>query len=150
MSAPAAELQKAIFSTLGEDKALAAAIGSRRIYDEAPVNVAFPYISFGRTSVYDWSTGKERDGEQLFTLHIWSKAKGNQETLDIMKLARARLAEVTLPLDKHAPVSLHLEFAEERYDEDLSVHHGLLRFRAVTSEAEKPRRQAAKSRRNSS
>ncbi len=24
-----------------------------------------------------------------------------------------------------------LEFAEARYDEDLSVHHGLLRFRAM-------------------
>jgi hypothetical protein len=30
---------------------------------------------------------------------------------------------------------MRLEFAEERYDEDLSVHHGLLRFRAVTEPA---------------
>ncbi|TIP51414.1 MAG: DUF3168 domain-containing protein, partial [Mesorhizobium sp.] len=26
-------------------------------------------------------------------------------------------------------------FAEARYDEDLAVHHGLLRFRALTQEA---------------
>ena len=34
-------------------------------------------------------------------------------------------------LDEHALVNLQLEFAEVRFDDDISVHHGLLRFRAV-------------------
>ena len=38
-------------------------------------------------------------------------------------------------LDGHTLVNMTLEFAEARYDEDLSVHHGLLRFRAVTEPA---------------
>ena len=58
-----------------------------RIFDHAPANVAFPYITFGRTSVYDWSTGTESGTEQLFTLHVWSKAKGKKEVLEIMELA---------------------------------------------------------------
>ena len=56
-------------------------------------NVAFPYIGFGRTSVYDWSTGTEKDTEQLFTVHVWSKAKGEAETVGIMEIARVRLAD---------------------------------------------------------
>jgi hypothetical protein len=135
MTAPAAELQKAIFAALGADPALLGALGANRIFDRAPANVAFPYITFGRTSVYDWSTGTEKGTEQLFTLHIWSKAKGNKEALEIMEMARWVLDDKSLPLDTHHLVNLRLEFAEVRFDEDLAVHHGLLRFRAVTEEA---------------
>lgn len=135
MTAPAAELQKAIFGALASDTALVALLGDARVYDHAPANAVFPYVTFGRTSVYDWSTGTESGTEQLFTLHIWSKAKGKKETLEIMELARARLDDQDLALDGHHLVNLRLEFAEARYDEDLSLHHGLLRFRAVTEAA---------------
>lgn len=135
MTAPAAELQKAIFGALTGDTALVALLGDARVYDHAPANAVFPYVTFGRTSVYDWSTGTESGTEQLFTLHIWSKAKGKKETLEIMELARARLDDQDLALDGHHLVNLRLEFAEARYDEDLSLHHGLLRFRAVTEAA---------------
>jgi hypothetical protein len=49
-----------------------------------------------------------------------------------MEIARARLHDAALTLDEHHLVNLRLEFSEARYDEDLSVYHGLLRFRAVT------------------
>lgn len=132
MTAPAAELQKAIFAALGEDAALSALLGSNKIFDHAPANVVFPYITFGRTSIYDWSTGTESGTEQLFTLHIWSKARGKQEALTIMEAARTCLDDGGLLLDGHHLVSLRLEFAEARYNDDLSIYHGLLRFRAVT------------------
>jgi hypothetical protein len=131
MAAPAAELEKAIFSALGADSGLVAALGGARIYDHAPKNVVSPYVTFGRTSVYDWSTGTELDTEQLFTLHVWSKAKGDAETLGIMEIIRARLADILMPLDGRDPVRLKPEFFEQRYDDDLAVHHGLLRFRAI-------------------
>lgn len=133
MTAPAAELRSAIFAELGGDAALLAALGGERIFAEAPVNAPFPYIGYGRTGVYDWATGVEKDTEQLFTLHIWSKAKGEVETVTIMDLARVRLAGKVLALDDRQSVELKLEFAEARYDEDLAVHHGLLRFRAVAT-----------------
>jgi uncharacterized protein DUF3168 len=133
MTAPAVELQKAVFAELSGDAALLAALGGERIVPQPSANVAFPYIGFGRSSVYDWSTGTEKDTEQLFTLHIWSKAKGKTEAVGIMEIARARLADRVVPLDNHQPVDLKLEFAEARYDEDLAVHHGLLRFRAIAA-----------------
>jgi hypothetical protein len=134
MTTPAAELQKAVFDALIADAALAAIVGAR-IFDHAPAKVHFPYISFGRTSIYDWSTGTESGSEQLFTLHIWSKAKGKKETLDIMEHARALLNDAKLELDQHSLVNMRLEFAEARHDEDLALYHGLLRFRAVTEPA---------------
>ena len=135
MTAPAVELQKAIFEELGQDAELVSALGGAQIYDHAPANVAFPYITFGRTSIYDWSTGTESGTEQLFTLHVWSKAKGKKEALEIMDLVKARLAGASLDLSGHHLVNLRFEFEEARFDEDQSVHHGLLRYRAVTEVA---------------
>jgi hypothetical protein len=135
MSAPAAELQKAIFSALGADSALVAALGGPHFYDKPPKNVVSPYVTFGRTSVYDWSTGMEIDTEQLFTLHVWSKAKGDAEALEIMVIIRVRLADSLLPLDDRDPVRLKSEFFELRYDDDLAMHHGLARFRATAEAA---------------
>ena len=131
MTGSAADLQKAIFSTLEADAALVGLLGGPKIYDRAPPNQPFPYLTFGRTSVYDWSTGTENGSEHLFTLHIWSKARGRKEALEIMEPAKTRLDGGALALDNHHLVNMRLEFAETRYDEDLSVHHGLLRYRVV-------------------
>jgi hypothetical protein len=130
----AAELQKAIFEALGANAELATLVGAR-IYDHAPANVAFPYITFGRTSVYDWSTATENGTEQLFTLHVWSKGKGKKEALEIMELAREALHDVALKLEEHRLVNLRLEFSEARYDDRNEAYHGLLRFRAITEPA---------------
>ena len=75
-----------------------ALLGGARIFDQAPANVAFPYITFGRTSIYDWSTGTESGTEQLFTLHVWSKMKGKKETLDIMDLVTRPIQAVMWPV----------------------------------------------------
>ncbi|MBX3581301.1 MAG: DUF3168 domain-containing protein [Rhizobiaceae bacterium] len=127
----AAELQKTILAALIANGELATLVGSR-ILDHAPANVVFPYITFGRTSVYDWSTGTEIGTEQLFTLHVWSKGNGKKEALEIMELARSTLHDGALELEGHALVNMRLEFSEARYDERNEAYHGVLRFRAVT------------------
>lgn len=133
MIAAAADLQKAIYAALSGDGALTALLGGIKVFDHAPANVRFPYVTFGMTGVYDWSTDTERGAEQLFTLHVWSKTQGKKEALEIMEAIRARLDQ-SLALEAHHLVALRLEYSEARYDEDLLVHHGLLRFRAMTEE----------------
>jgi hypothetical protein len=135
MNAPAVELQKAIFTALKQDSVLSGLLGGDKIFDQVPPKASFPYVSFGRTSLYDWSTGTESGTEQLFTLHIWSRATGKKEALDIMEACKACLHADGLTLEGHHLVNMQLEFAEARYDENLLVHHGLLRFRAVTEPA---------------
>ncbi len=135
MAAPATELQKALFATLTGDAALVSALSGAKVFDHAPANVVFPYITFGRTSIYDWSTGTESGTEQLFTLHVWSKAKGKKEALEIMEIVQGLLHDQLPMLDGHHLVNLRLEFSEVRYDDDLTVYHGLLRFRAVIETA---------------
>jgi hypothetical protein len=133
MSSAALELQKAVFSALQASSALAAALGgTARIHDHAPASVAFPYLTFGRLETGDWSTATEEGGEHVFTIHAWSKARGKAQVLAIMQAARGVLHDAALNLDGHHLVNLRLEFEDVRFDDDIAVYHGLMRFRAVT------------------
>ena len=131
MASAATELQKAVFAALGGEAALVSALDGQRIYDHAPADVAFPYVTFGRTSVYDWSTGTEDGSEHVFTIHVWSKARGKSEAVGIMEIVRGALHDADLALDGFTLVNLRREFEEVRYEDDHAVYHGLLRFRAV-------------------
>ena len=64
--------------------------------------------------------------------HVPTACVGDAETLGLMELALSRLAGSALFLEGGHPLDLRLEFAEARYDQDLTVYHGLLRYRAVT------------------
>lgn len=129
--AAAIELQKAVYAALVADVALAARIGNR-IYDHAPASAPFPYVTFGRASHYDWGTTTEDGDEHIFTIHVWSRTKGRAEALAIMAAVRARLHDADLTLSGHALVNLREEMSETRFEDDHDVHHGSLRFRAVT------------------
>ena len=131
----AAELQKAILAALLDNGELVDRLGGAKVFDHAPAAVAFPYVTFGRTNVADWSTATEAGHEHLFTLHVWSKAKGKAETLAVMEMVRLELHDAELVLDGSVLVNLRCGHADVRYDDDHSVYHGLLRFRAVTEEA---------------
>jgi len=135
MASAAIELQKAVFAVLQADATLSEMLGGGKVYDHTKSDVAFPYVTFGRTSFYDWSTGTEIGTEHLFTLHVWSKAKGKKETLDIMQRLEALLHDKPLSMSGFRLVNLRQEFAETRFDEDQSVYHGLIRFRAVVEAA---------------
>lgn len=131
MTAAALELQKAIFAKLVGNAELATLMGEVRLYDQAPANAVFPYLTFGRTSVYDWSTDTESGGEHLVTIHAWSKERGKSECHALLDAVRAALDDAALALDGHALVRLGAEYGEVRYEDDHDVHHGLARFRAL-------------------
>lgn len=127
------ELQKAVFATLTASPEIATALGGPgRLYDHVPPTAPFPYVTFGQTAVYDWSTSTEKGDEHLFTLHAWSKGRGKAEVSAILDAIRARLETAPPAPAGHHLVNLTLEYSEARHDEDLNGYHGLLRYRAVT------------------
>ncbi|MGI6851567.1 DUF3168 domain-containing protein [Mesorhizobium sp. 1B3] len=132
MASLATDLQDAVLRTLSTEAALP---GISSVHDRTPAG--YPHITFGRTGVCDWS-GTENENEQLFTLHVWSKARSDDEALSIMQRARALLDGRTLALGDGEVAAVRLEFTEARHDEDLELRHGLLRFRATAGAA--PRR----------
>lgn len=134
MTAPG-DLQQALFLRLKSDAPLSALLSGAGLLERATDNAAFPYVTCGQTSAFDWDTGVENSDDQLITLHVWSKAQGEDETLAIMDAIEARLADAVLVIGPRGQTRLSLEFTEARYDEELLVHHGMLRFRALTQES---------------
>ncbi|MFC6487974.1 DUF3168 domain-containing protein [Nitratireductor sp. GCM10026969] len=131
MTAATLDLQEAVFAALKQEPALVAALGGPRFHDVTPAGLGFPYVTFGRASAYDWSTGTESGSEHFFSLHVWSKHKGRREALELMELVRTVLHGRDLALSGHHLVNLRLDSAQARYDEDLSAYQGTLHFRAV-------------------
>lgn len=134
MAAPG-DLMQALFMRLKSDASLSALLGGAGLLERATHNAAYPHVTYGRTSAFDPETGGDNDNDQLITLHVWSKTQGETETRLIMDSIKARLDGAALAFGPRGQTRLTLEFAEARYDEDLAVHHGLLRFRAITQEA---------------
>ncbi len=131
MTCAALALQKAVYAALIADAGVGALIGDR-IYDVAPRDVVFPYVTIGRMTVTDWSTGSEDGAEHRLTLDVWSRQHGKSECAAIAEAIRAVLHDAALTLDGHALVNLRFESADVARDPDGITFHGLLRFRAVT------------------
>jgi hypothetical protein len=134
MTHPSLALQKAVFAALVADADVGGLIGDR-IYDAAPRNATFPYLSFGEASVLDWSTGTEEGAEHRLVLHIWSRERGKKESYGIMAAITPVLHDATLTLDGHRLVNLRFAFGDAGRDADGITWHGVLRFRAVTEPA---------------
>ena len=131
MASATLDLQQAIYKALSKDSALTAALGGAKIHDVTPAHLPFPYITFGRASSHDWSTDTEEGSEHILTLHVWSKQKSRKEALELMELVRLALHGKDLPLEGYLLVNLRLESAHVRFDENIAVYEGAMRFRAV-------------------
>ncbi len=132
MSSPAWEIQKAVYTALKGDSALAALLGGMRIYDDVPRGAAFPYVTFGPATARDWSTGTEAGWEHLITLRAWSKAGGEKEVHLVLEAMRAVLHEAALTLDGYRLVNLRYEASDTLRGADGESYQGVARFRAVT------------------
>ncbi|HEV7255458.1 MAG TPA: DUF3168 domain-containing protein [Mesorhizobium sp.] len=124
-------LQKAIWEALRGDAALTALIGPEKVFDRVPPHTGFPYVSFGRTSVADWSTATEEGAEHLVTLHAWSKDKGRAGVLAVLERVRARLGEGVSTAGHHL-VNLTFLSVEAAFEDEAGVERGTIVFRAVT------------------
>ncbi len=91
-----------------------------------------PYLTFGQSTVRDWSTGTEDGSEHILTLHVWSRAAGERETHEIMNAVRAALHDAAIAVDGHHLVNLRHEFSDALRDPDGETYHGVVRYRAVT------------------
>lgn len=131
MTAASLELQEAVFAALAGDAALTSALGGPRFHDVAPAATGFPYITFGRATVYDWSTASEAGSEHFFTLDVWSKHKGRREALALMELVRAALHDRVLTLAGHRLANLRMESAQVSFEAKLGAYRGRLHFRAA-------------------
>lgn len=126
-------VQKAVYSALVNDSALAGLMGSPPdIYDNPPPNSDFPYVLIGESTAVDSDT-KTTDGmEQTLTIHSWSRYRGQREVKLIMAAIVDALDDQALAVTGHTLINLRFEFSDTFKDPDGLTRHGVQRFRVVT------------------
>lgn len=128
-------LQEQIHTILTSDAAVTSLLGGAYVYDHVPRGADFPYVTFGRSTMSDWSTASDTGAEHVITLHVWSEAGGRKQTLDIMEAMRSALAEADIALSGHRLINFRHEFSEARREDDGETLHGIVRVRARTEPA---------------
>ncbi|MFM1815271.1 MAG: hypothetical protein RLZ98_1966 [Pseudomonadota bacterium] len=125
-------LQEKIHAVLTSDAATTGLLGGQHVYDDVPRGLQLPYVTFGRSTVSDWSTASDDGEEHVITLHVWSEGGGRKQALAIMDAMRNALHEAPLTLSGHRLVNLRHELSEARRDADGETIHGIVRLRART------------------
>ena len=132
MTDAASSLQQGIYQTLTGTSTVTDLLGGPNVFDHVPGSAKFPYLTIGETIMRDWSSGTEDGHEHIVTLHVWSRAGGQKEALEISGAVSDALRDTPIPLNGHQLVNLRYEFSQTRRDPDGETYHGLVRFRAVT------------------
>ena len=125
-------LQQAVYSALTTDAGVTGLLGGPKVFDDAPQRTDFPYLTFGQSSLRDWSTATDAGNEHIFTLHVWSRAAGRKQVYEIMGALRLALHDAALVVSGFNLINLRHEFSDARREPDGDTYHGTVRFRAVT------------------
>jgi hypothetical protein len=128
-------LQQSVFAALGADTQLTALLGPGRIFDDVPQGTPLPYVTLGNVTAQDWSAGSEDGTEHVFTVHVWSGARGKKQAHELLGAIRAALHDQPLAVAGHTLINLRHERSEVRRDLDAETIHATARFRAVTEPA---------------
>jgi hypothetical protein len=124
-------VQAAIYTALTADAALTAVA---TIWDEVPEGTAMPYVQIGEAieTPDDWHGGIGR--QTVATLHVWSRARGFAQVVQIMDRVVALLDHRPLTVPGRHFVASRFEFAQTLRDTDPGIRHGVVRFRILTEQ----------------
>lgn len=115
------ELQKAIYSALKN--------GSYSVFEIAPPNIAFPYITIGEETLTTDDTKTNKRTVHNVTIHTWSEGSSSAE---IKVMNHFVLTTILNNLKVNGfyldMVSLELQTTIKEQDSDSTIFHGVLQF----------------------
>lgn len=132
MTAPARELQGAIYDVLTSDAPFMAMVNA--VYDRIPENAQFPYVSFGPSSYAPNDAACIVAGEYTIQLDVWSRAVGSGEAYDIADAAKRLIHHADFSITDNALSSIRVTAMRHFSDPDGLTKHGVLTIRAFIEE----------------
>lgn len=133
MTAPANELQTAIYSALMADVDIQALVGGR-VYDRAPQDDPSPSITLGPSDEVPTDSACVRAEQHTIQIDVWSEKQGGfKECKDIVSLIKRAVHEVPLVLATHAPLDARVTLTRTMRENDGLTSHGVVQ---VTVEIE--------------
>jgi hypothetical protein len=125
------QLQKAVWNALN-----AAGVASGRVYDRAPANATFPYVTIGDDQTNEDGNACE-DGWEVFTdVHVWSRPdSGSKVEAKNLIAAVVPVLGSVLAVAEFRVISGKLETARVFWDPDGITVHGVATFRYLIDPA---------------
>lgn len=134
--------QQALRTFLGASPSLAALVGTR-IYDDAPQDVAFPWLEIGdRQTLPDDVSAEGGDDDSppatgdagvsdFFDLHIWSRYAGKKEAAEIADVLHTLLHGASLTITGRASAFAWVRTVRHLRDPDGMTRHGVVSIEII-------------------
>lgn len=130
MTSPARALRGALIAAWKADATVAGLLGSR-LYDRVPESVAYPYVAFGQTQVLPDPADDIPNARELYqTIHVWSRAVGSLEAIDIAEALVVAAPKGPLALDGWSLVGLDPGATDIMTDTDGLTTHAVVTLHA--------------------
>lgn len=130
---PARNLARAVHEALANDIRIRLHLGDPpRLYDYAPEDPVYPYLTYGAMRVEDESGDQSPLTSQTLTLHVWSRYGGRGEVFDILGELRRALESDSLTSDAARIICSHVIFSDIFRTSDGRGLHGLIRINFKT------------------
>lgn len=134
MSDPSLELQGALVAALKATGALPAVAGGR-VYDQAPTNAVFPYLTLGDCQVLPDKAGCIDGAEVYPQIDVWSRAVGYPETKTITKAVLAALDDQAIVVAGFNVVVFQVQSVQYLRDPDGLTRHAAITFHGILTPA---------------
>jgi len=129
-------ISRAIHQALAKHPLIQDRLGSPpRLYDSAPEDPIFPYLSYGLLRSEDIGGDELSLFSHQMTLHLWSRYAGRAEILSVMEAVKAVLNDTDLiaaELLDETLISAAILYSDVLRAPDGRTQHGILRLSILT------------------
>lgn len=129
-------ISRAIHQALAKHPLIQDRLGSPpRLYDSAPEDPIFPYLSYGLLRSEDIGGDELSLFSHQMTLHLWSRYAGRAEILSVMEAVKAVLNDtdlITAELLDETLISAAILYSDVLRAPDGRTQHGILRLSILT------------------
>lgn len=126
-------VQDAVYVLLAGNASMQALLGApARIYDHAPPDAAFPFVTLGAAEAQAWDDKTGFGARQIMALHVWSRYRGRKEALAILNAVHALLHYGNLTVTGHNAVACRWRDSAIMLDDDGLTYHGIAHYQITT------------------
>lgn len=136
-------LAASLHSALSGNAAIRAALGTpARLYDDAPEDPVFPYLTYGATRSEDEGADDAPLTAHTLTLHVWSRYGGRAEVFDLLHIISSALTSADLSPSGLSVCGLNITYTDVFRTSDRRTLHGVLRLSIKTQPTDLPYEEA--------
>lgn len=133
MSQVTSRLFQALHNRLSTHVSVEAELGNPpRLYDRAPADPIFPYLTYGALRHEDAGGDEASLSYHTLTLHVWSRYSGRGECFGILEALSQALESGTLSLPNGGEAKVYIQYSDILRAPDGRTFHGLIRLKFIT------------------